>query len=155
MGFYIKKAREKIKPVLNEKEEIMLIFKQSLLSDIAPAFIVATNQRLVIINNSFWGLYTDINLLAPTDYDYIPYSKIMSVVLVRGKLLSSVDIRLLGGFETNISPQKKTEGEIDGLRLYSAISLMKFIEEQIRRLEEPKVANGDHPQIYKGGHITK
>jgi hypothetical protein len=155
MGFYIKKAREKIKPVLNEKEEIMLIFKQSLLSDIAPAFIVATNQRLVIINNSFWGLYTDINLLAPTDYDYIPYSKIMSVVLVRGKLLSSVDIRLLGGFETNISPQKKTEGEIDGLRLYSAISLMKFIEEQIRRLEEPKAAKEDRPQIYKGGHMTK
>ena len=127
MGFYIKKAAEKVNPILNDREKIMLMCKQSLLSDIAPTFIIATNQRLIIINNSFWGLYSGINLVAPTDYNYIPYSKIMSVVLIRGKLLSSLDIRLLGGFETNVSPQKRTEGEIDGLGLGTATSLMKFI----------------------------
>lgn len=155
MGFYIKKAKEKVKPVLHEKEKIILIFKQSLLSDIAPTFIIATDQRLIIINNSFWGLYVGINFFTPTDYDYIPYSKIVGVVLVKGKMLASVVVRLLGGFETNINPQKKTEGEIDGLRLCSAISLMNFIEEQIQKFEEPKVAKEGHLQVYKGGRMIK
>jgi len=154
MGFYIKKAEEKVKSVLDDREKIVLIFKQSLLSDIAPTFIVATDRRLIIINNSFWGLYTNVNVVAPTDYNYIPYSKIMSVVLVRGKLLSSLDVRLLGGFEANISPQKKTEGEIDGLRLSSALLLMKFIEEQIRKLEEPQSAKEGQPRAYKAGRFN-
>lgn len=155
MGFYINKIEEKVKPVLSEREKIILMFKQSLINDIAPTFIVATNQRLIIINNSFWGLYAGVNILAPTDYNYIPYSKITSVILVRGKLLSSLDIRLLGGFESNISPQKKTQGEIDGLRVDSALSLMKFIEEKIAKPEESDAAKEGQPSSYKAGRFAK
>ncbi len=155
MGFYINKAQEKVAPVLNDGEKIVLIFRQSLISDIAPTFIVATDQRLIIINNSFWGLYVGINFLAPTDYNYIAYSKITSVVLVRGKILSSIDIRLLGGFEANMSPQKKTEGELDGLRLKSATSLMKFIEQQVRKSESIKSAKEGQPQTFKRGRFSK
>ncbi len=153
MGFFIDKIREKVKPVLNDGEEIILMFKQSLLNDIAPTFIIATNHRLIIINNSFWGLYLGINIFAPTDYNYMAYSKMTSVVLVRGKFLSSVDIRLLGGFDSKMSPQKKTEGEIDGLRLQSALALMKYLEERIRKPEEPKNTHEDHLQSFKGGRF--
>lgn len=153
MGFFIKKIEEKVKPVLGDKEKIILMFKQSLLNNISPTFIVVTDQRLITINNSFWGLYVGVNLFAPTDYNYMPYSKITGVVLVRGRLFSTLDIRLLGGFDTKMSPQKKTEGEIDGLRLDSAIAIMKFVQEKIGKPEEAKPAKEGELPSYKGGRF--
>ncbi len=155
MAYYLRKMQEKVRPVLYDGEKVMLMFRQSLLNNISPTFIIATSQRLIIINNSFWGLYTGANMLTPTDYNYILYNKATGVVLVKGRLFASLDIRLLGGFETNMSMQKRTEGEIDGLRFNSAVTLMQFIEEQIRKVDAPKGRNEDAPQLYKAGRFRK
>ncbi len=155
MGFFVNKMFEKVKPILHDGEKVVYIFKQSLLSDIAPTFIVATDQRLIIINNSFWGLYAGVNMLTPTDYNYIPYNKVAGIVLVRGKLFATIDIRLLGAFESNMNPQKKTEGEIDGLMPKDAITLEKFVQEQIKRIEEVKPDKEDRPMRYTSGHFRK
>ncbi|MEM3838960.1 MAG: PH domain-containing protein [Candidatus Micrarchaeaceae archaeon] len=151
VGFYLKKMHERVKPVLKGDEKIVLMFRQSLISNIAPTFIVATDQRLIVINNSFWGLYSGINLLTTTDYNYIPYDKITGVVLMKGKLLSTLNIRLLGAFESNISPKKKTEGEIDGLTQNNAIILEQFIEQEVKKLESRKAGEVHGPQAYKSG----
>lgn len=155
MGFFVNKMSEKVRPILHDGEKVVYMFKQSLLNDIAPTFIIATDQRLIIINNSFWGLYTGINLLTPTDYNYIPYNKVAGVVLVRGKLFATLDIRLLGAFESNMNPQKKTEGEVDGLIPKSAITLEKFVQEQIKRIEGAKPGSDDRPMRYASGHFKK
>jgi hypothetical protein len=155
MGFYIKKIEKKVKPVLNDGEKITLMFKQSLLSAISPTFVVATDQRLIIINNSFWGLYAGFNIFGPTEYNYMLYGKMTSVVLIKGRILASLDIRLLGGSDAKLSVHRKTEGEIDGMRLESAITLMKFIEEKIRKPEESKTAREGQPKAYKAGRFSR
>ncbi len=55
MDFFARKAREDLSPLLEEGERIMLVSRQSLMNDIAPAFIIATDCRILIINGSFWA----------------------------------------------------------------------------------------------------
>lgn len=133
MEFFARKAREEVSQLLEEGEQIMLVSRQSLMNDIAPAFIIATDHRILIINNSFWGLYFGANIFTPTDFNSIPYDRIMSTVLVKGKLFSSLNMRLLGGFEAAMNPQKKTEGEVDGLKGAEAMRIVKFVESMIKK----------------------
>ena len=84
MGYLEKLLEERCKLALHKDEKSLLIIKQSLLSDFAPSFVMATDKRLVIQNNSFWGLYLGHNFLTPTDSNFIPYKKITSVIHVRG-----------------------------------------------------------------------
>ncbi len=155
MGFYLKRMRERAKSILKDGEKVMFVFRQSLLSDVAPTFIVVTDQRLIIINNSFWGLYAGINFITPTYYNYIPYNKVAGIVLVRGKLFATLNIRLLGRFESNMDFKKKTEGEIDGLMPKTAIALEQFVEQQIKKLEEQKSEKGDKPYLYETGSFKR
>lgn len=131
MAFFQTKMEKRSGPLLEKGEQILLMIRQSLISDIAPAFIVGTNKRIIIINNSFWGLYANHNILTPTDSNIILYRQITSVMVVRGRIFSSVNIRILGGFESQMSAQKKTEGEIDGLWEKDAVKLAQFIDSRV------------------------
>ena len=153
MGFFVDKMREKAKLMLHDNEQILFMFRQSLLNKLAPTFIVATDERLIIIDNSFWGLYLGVNLIAPTNYNYIPYNRVTGAVLVRGKIFTTVAVRLLGGLEINF--QGKNEGEIDGLRLHNAIALEKFVVQQVKRLDEKMQEGKDRPLAYRSGHFRK
>ncbi len=127
MGFLKTRIYEEASSLLEKGEEIKEAERQSLLSSITPCFFIATDKRIIIIHNTFWGLYAGRNLISPADYNYILYEHITTVVQVRGKFLSSLMIRLRGQFEAGVT-LTRNEGEMDGLWHKDATHLVKFID---------------------------
>ncbi len=145
MDYFARRAFRETESMLDYGEEIIMSIKQSLITDLAPSFVIATNKRIIIINNSFFGLYLSHNVFTPTDYNSIYYRQITSVVLVRGKIFESINIRLLGGFDQKMAEQRRTEGEIDGIASKDAEQFAKLVNKMVDQLK-----NDDQEQTPKG-----
>ncbi len=131
MGIVERRMDQEARSLLHENEKLLMKVKQRAYSNFTPSFVLVTNRRIIIINNSFWGLYAGYNLLTPTNYNSIAYNQITSVILIKGNALCSVAIRLHGYFEKNVSAQSSNEGQIDGLSLHDATQLTNFIDRMI------------------------
>lgn len=135
MGIIERRMDQEARALLHENEKLLMKVRQSISSNFTPSFVLVTNRRIIIINNSFWGLYTGYNLLTPTNYNSIAYNQITSVILIKGNVLCSVAIRLHGYFEKNVFAQSSNEGQIDGLLLRDAMQLTNFIDHMIESHE--------------------
>jgi hypothetical protein len=110
---------EKINTVISTSETIVLVLKQSLMHSVAPDAVVITDRRLILIHHSFWGLYTKFDLISPTEMNIVPFKNIMSVAMVKGKILASVNLRVLGFVDATQST--RLEWDIPGLRIKDAL----------------------------------
>ncbi|MDE1860683.1 MAG: PH domain-containing protein [Candidatus Micrarchaeota archaeon] len=126
-AYFTRRAIREANSILGEGEEILMTLRQSLITDIAPSFAIVTNKRVIIVNNSFFGLYLNHNLITPTDYNSIYFKQITSVVVVKGRIFESVNIRILGAFDANVAKQRRTEGEMDGIHRADAAKFVKLV----------------------------
>jgi hypothetical protein len=86
---------------------------------LAPAVIVATNKRVLIVRMSFWTLYSGHNIWSPSSYVNIHYDRITEATLLNGRFFCTIVIKVLGS-EANIDIRK--------LRKNEARRLIGFIE---------------------------
>ncbi len=129
---HTKRCLNALKDTLVKDEETIIEVKQSLLRDLAPNKIVVTNKRVIIAMPSFWGLYFGFNLGSPSEISIIPYNNIISVLKTRGRLFSSVHIRIHGFADS--SQAVKKEGEVDGLWPADALKISTFITEVVENM---------------------
>ncbi len=133
MGFYAEQMRREAKSLLYSDEKVHMFVRQPLVHSIVPMFVIATNRRIIIIRNSFWGLYISRNIFGSTSYTSIPYRQITSIMLTRGVAMCSVIIRLQGMLES--SPGN--EGEIMGLWGRDAENFVKLTEHMVEQHTSP------------------
>lgn len=116
---------EEINTIISPSETIELVLRQSLWHSFAPDAIVVTDRRVILIHHSFWGLYFKFDLINPTDMNIAPYKNIMSVATSKGKILASVNLRVLGFVESTSAT--RYEWDIPGLRIYDALEAANTI----------------------------
>jgi hypothetical protein len=129
-----------LKHVLYKDEETVLEARESYLKSIAPFRLVATKKRLILVNPSFWGLYTGHDILNPTHYAIVPYKYIIGVSLSKGLLFSSIKIHTSGGVDPGSVVMKGDEDEIHGVDSKQAVAMTTFIEEVIEYEDEEEKA---------------
>ncbi|MDE1851740.1 MAG: PH domain-containing protein [Candidatus Micrarchaeota archaeon] len=118
--------------ILAHDEKTIIEVKQSYLNSISPDRIIATNKRIIIVRPSFWGLYMGKNLMSPTEFSMVPYKNVISVVVSKGKFLSTINMRIHGF--TDASAAIRNEGVVSGIRTGEAERFMNFIEEVINNM---------------------
>jgi G:T-mismatch repair DNA endonuclease (very short patch repair protein) len=116
-----KKYSRIMKEYLEPGEIVVLGARQSRLVSLSPSILLATNRKLVFLNPSFWRLHTGHVVFRVSNGQFIPYHTIISVSLARGRYLSSMDIKTLGGGTINVN----------GLKINEAKLLLSFIEDVI------------------------
>ena len=129
------RIREEIKTVVSPSETITLIIRQSLWHSLSPAALVLTDRRVVILHHSFWGLYTKINLISPTEINVVQHINIKSVALGRGLIFGTARLRLIGFVEP--TAQVDYEWDLSGMWIKDAL---RVITEIGRLIEERSVA---------------
>jgi hypothetical protein len=85
-----------ISVLLAPKEYVVLGARQSFPRTLSPGLIVATNKRVLIVKQSFWGLYSGHNIVSPSIFANIHYKKMTEISLKNGRLFCSIVIRVLG-----------------------------------------------------------
>lgn len=125
-----------ISRVLSHDEETIMEIRQSHFRNITPERIVATNKRLIIVRPSFFGHYFGFDLFHHTDISFVPYKQLISIVMSRGKILSTIHMRIHGF--TDVSSALRNEGEVEGVRWRLATKFTVFLEDIIetRDMEE-------------------
>ncbi|HUB92779.1 MAG TPA: hypothetical protein VL945_02360 [Candidatus Saccharimonadales bacterium] len=118
-----------IKHIVTPGEETIMECKQSHFHSLSPTRIIATTRRIIVVRPSFWGLYLGHDLASPTEYSIIPYKHLISVIMSKGRLMSTLHMRIHGFTDT--TSLMKDEGEIYGIRTPEAIKLARFLEEII------------------------
>ncbi len=119
------RVREEVKTVVSPSETITLIIRQSLWHSISPSALVFTDRRLLIIHHSFWGLYTRINVISPTEINIVEHKNIKSVALGMGILFGTVRLRVLGFVEPTLSV--KYEWDMDGMWHKDALEVTNVV----------------------------
>ncbi len=127
-----------MKTVVSPSETVILIIKQSLWHSISPSALVLTDRRVVIIHHSFWGLYTKINLLSPTEINVVQHANVKSVALGRGLLFGTARLRLLGFVEP--TPQVDYEWDLSGMWIKDALQIITVIGRLIEERSEAQDA---------------
>jgi hypothetical protein len=120
------RIKEEINTIISPSETIDLILRQSLLSSISPDSVVVTDRRVIIVHQSFWGLYTKFDMISHTEMSIVPFKNVMSVSIVQGKILATVRLRVLGYVEPTRG-STKYEWDIPGLRIYDAVKATNTI----------------------------
>jgi hypothetical protein len=115
-----KRITEEINTVISASETIVLVLRQSLFYSFSPDAVVVTDRRVILIHHSFWGLYMNFNLIKQTEMNIVPFKNIMSVAMIKGKILASVNLRVLGFVDSTQST--RLEWDIPGLRQYDALT---------------------------------
>ncbi|MDE1860662.1 MAG: PH domain-containing protein [Candidatus Micrarchaeota archaeon] len=131
------RCSSEIQRVLEPEEETILEVRQSHFRNISPERIIATNRRLIIVRPSFWGHYFGFNMLRYTDISFVPYKQLISIVMSKGKFLSTIHMRIHG--YTDVSSAIRNEGEIEGIRNRYAMAFTVFIEDVIEAREEEEL----------------
>lgn len=143
-----------LRHVLHPAEETILEARQSKLVDIAPARVIATRRRLIIIDPSFWGLYFGHDIADSTHYVIIPYKHIIGMTMSKGLLFASIKIHTIGGEDPG--SLLKGENEIHGLKKREAVMLGSFIEDIVEyeeeEEEEREARHEEHPMPYSFHH---
>lgn len=111
--------------------------RQSYLSSISPDTVVLTDRRVIIVHNSFWGLYINRNILTPTRISTVILNNIMGTTTTNGKILSTVHIRIRGSGEDAMAPG--SGWHIEGLRIRKAVAFTGLLEEFIETKEDKDV----------------
>lgn len=119
---------------LHKNESLLFKLRQSYLSSVSPDTVVLTDKRVVIIHNSFFGLYFGFNIFSPTRVSTVMLSNIMGTTTTRGKILATVNIRVRGSSGESESPE--SGWHIDGLRHKNAMKITEMIEELVEVEEE-------------------
>lgn len=141
-----KRCIREICTVLTEGEETIMEIKQSHIRNITPERIVATNKRLIIVRPSFFGHYLGFDLFNHTDISFVPYKQLISIVMSRGKFLSTIHMRIHGF--TDFSSAIRNEGEVEGVRSNLATKFTMFIEDIIEnRGDEQTQSLYEHADI--------
>lgn len=126
--------------ILSHDEKTLMEVKQSYLNSVSPDRIIATNKRIIIVRPSFWGLYLGRNVVSPTEFSMVPYKNIISVVVSKGKFLSTVNMRIHGF--TDASAAIRNEGVVHGIRTGRAERFMDLIEDIVNaRKDYPAAAS--------------
>ena len=124
------RCKREICHVLGNDEETILEIKQSHLRNITPERFIATNKRLIIVRPSFFGHYLGFDLLNHTEISFVPYNQIVSIVMSRGKMLSTIHMRIHGYTDVGTSPIRN-EGAVEGIRTMQATRFTIFVEDII------------------------
>lgn len=122
-----KKYSHIIKEYLEPEERILLGARQSRLASLSPSILLATNKKLMFLNPSFWRLHTGHVIFKVSNIQFIPYPVIMRISFTRGRRLSSIHIKTLGGGTININDLKIKEAKL----------LLSFIEDVVERTSGP------------------
>ncbi len=125
--------------VLNDDEWTVMEVRQSYLATISPDRVIVTNKRLIVIRPSFWGLWGGHNIMSPTELSMVPYKNIISVVMSRGKILSTIRMRIHGFTDT--STAMRNEGTIEGVRHEDAVKLTNYLEDIVEAKEEAEAGH--------------
>lgn len=130
-----KKSTKLLKGVISEDEDLLFEYKQSRLHTLSPSRIIATTKKMIIVQPSFWGLYTGHDIFSKTRYAMIPYAEVRGIEYSPGMILSTIRMQADG-----IADQKKSKnrGEIRGIKIDNAVVITNFIEEVIGYKEERK-----------------
>ena len=127
--------------MLTDDEWTIMEVRQSYLASISPDRIIATSKRVIIVRPSFWGLWGGHNVISPTELSMVPYKNIISVVMSRGKIFSTIHMRIHGF--TDASSAMRNEGMIEGIRHEDAVKLTNYLEGIIEAREDPYGAAED------------
>ncbi len=125
----ISDALQDVERFLHKNETALMKLRQSYLSSISPDTIVLTDKRVIIIHNSFWGLYTGHNIISPTRISTVMLDNIMGTTNSNGKILASIQIRIRGsGGES-----ESLEGgwHIEGIKIENAQKFSNLLEEYL------------------------
>ena len=120
---------QNITQFLHKNETVLMTLRQSYLSSISPDSVAVTDKRVIIIHNSFWGLYFGHNFISPTRVSSVMLNNIMGTTNSNGKILATVQIRIRGSGEDEMS--EGSGWHIAGLRIKEAQTLSDIIEESI------------------------
>ncbi len=125
------RIREEIKTVVSPSETITLIIRQSLWHSISPSALVLTDRRVIIIHHSFWGLYTKINLINPTEVNIVEHKNVMSVAIGMGIIFGTVRLRIHGFVEPTLAI--KYEWDLSGLWQKDSLEITNVIGRVIEK----------------------
>lgn len=92
---------------------------------ITPTSLIATNERIIIINRE--------NLGIRKDYEIIAYDKVTSVRVEHGVINSTIFVRI-AGYDTDkglLAGTNKQEGEIAGLKHKDAQDLIEYLNARV------------------------
>ncbi len=131
------RIREEIKTVVSPSETITLIVRQSLWHSISPSAMVLTDRRVVIIHHSFWGLYTKINLISPTEINIVEHKNVMSVAIGMGIIFGTIRLRIHGFVEPTLAV--KYEWDLNGMWQKDSLEVTNVIG----RVIEERTASQD------------
>ena len=123
-----KRCMREISRVLSPDEETIMEIRQSHFRNISPERIVATNKRLIIVRPSFVGHYFGFDLFHHTDISFVPYKQLISIVMSRGKFLSTIHMRIHGFTDVTAI---RNEGEVEGVKTNLATKFTVFLEDII------------------------
>jgi len=147
---------EKIKEILEPKENVLLIAKQARFKPggafVTPNTIFATEKRLIVRNPTMLGLRASI--------ESIPYGQITSVKLEGGVFTSTLVIRSPGlseltrlGSRTGLLAWGRgEEGSIDAIPKDKGEQLLNIVREGMERAKVPTVIT---PSISVADEIKK
>lgn len=148
-----------INGILLKGEEMLFELRQSYLQSLSPSRIIATNKRLIIIRPSFMGLYAGHNFFHSTEFSIVPYKNIMTIAVLKGILLSTINVRITGFMSA--SAELEYEGRIEGVRTKEAIMFTDMVEEILERREEiaahqeeRKFARAERKEPYALGELS-
>lgn len=132
----MKSAMENVSAILLPGETVLMATRQSYLASVSPSSIFVTDKRLIVVHNSFWGLYTGYNILSRTRVSMMNYSSTMGVILTEGTIMSSLRVAFPGA----AAPTKNTPNEwgIDGLRHHDAKILLNYIQDLNSNIDKQK-----------------
>ncbi len=142
------RIREEMRTVVSPSETVTLIIRQSLWHSISPSALVLTDRRVVIIHHSFWGLYTKINLLTPTEINIVEHKNVMSVAVGMGIFFGTVRLRIHGFVEPTLSI--KYEWDLMGMWRKDALEITNVIGRVIEKRSMSQDAKMSHINAKEG-----
>jgi hypothetical protein len=120
---------------LHQNENVLMRLRQSYFSSISPDRIFLTDRRVIIVHNSFWGLYLHFNIFNQTRVSSVMLNNIMGSTVENGKLLATILIRIRGQSEEENVP--KSGWHINGVWMDNARKFSELLEEFIENEENP------------------
>ena len=143
------RIREEIKTVVSPSETVTLIMRQSLWHSISPSALVLTDRRVVIIHHSFWGLYTKVNLISPTEINIVEHKNVMSVAIGMGIIFGTVRLRIHGFVEPTLAV--KYEWDLNGMWQKDALEVTNVIGRVIEERSASQDAKISQTNAKEGG----
>ncbi len=143
------RIREEVKTVVSPSETVTLIVRQSIWRSISPSAMVLTDRRVIIIHHSFWGLYTKINLVSPTEINIVEHKNVMSVALGRGLFFGTIRLRIHGFVEPTLAV--KYEWDLEGMYIKDALTITNEVGRLIEERSQAQDARISQTNAREGG----